>query len=128
MNIRYQKIALNNFCKFGFDDRIQLIKGNVRKEISKYNKVDDLMYVDAENLYYQYCILILKSGGILLVNNVLWCAQVLAPQDPKSSVLDSFNKHVKDGNIVNQLLLPIREGCTIVKKSNHTFNFNVIRD
>ena len=25
MNIRYQKIAQNNFCKFGFDDRIQLI-------------------------------------------------------------------------------------------------------
>ena len=115
-----KKIALNNFYKFGFDDRIQLIKGNVIKEITKLNKLDDFTYVDADNLYYQYhykyCILILKSGRILLVDNVLWCAQILAPKDPKSSVLDSFNKHVKDDNIVNQLLLPIRDGCTIVRK------------
>ena len=60
--------------------------------------------------------LILKSWRILLVDNVLWCAQILAPKDPKSSVLDSFNKHVKVDNIVNQLLLPIRDGCTIVRK------------
>ncbi|MBK98156.1 MAG: hypothetical protein CL672_05115 [Balneola sp.] len=120
MNIRYQKIAQNNFYKFGFDDRIQLIKGNAREEITKLNKVYDFIYLDADKLYYQhyykYCIPILKSGGILLVDNVLWGAQVLAPKDPKSSTLDAFNKHIKGDNRVNQLLLPIRDGCTIVRK------------
>ena len=75
MNIWYQKIAQNNFCKFGFNDRNQLIKGNAREEITKLNKIYDFIYLDADKLYYKYyyknCISILKSGGILLVDNVL---------------------------------------------------------
>ena len=58
----------------------------------------------------------MKSGGILLVDNVLWGAQVLAPKDTKSSALDAFNKLTNDDNCVNQLLFPIRDGCTIVRK------------
>ena len=58
----------------------------------------------------------MKSGGILLVDIVLWGAQVLEPKDTKSSALDAFNKLIKDDNCVNQLLFPIRDGCTIVRK------------
>ena len=54
MNIRYQKIAQENFQKFGFDDRIQLIKANAREEITKLNKIYDLIYLDADKLYYQH--------------------------------------------------------------------------
>ncbi len=54
MNIRYQNIAQNNFCKFGFDVRNQLIKGNAREEITKLNKVYDFIYLDADKLYYKY--------------------------------------------------------------------------
>ena len=39
MNIRYQKIAQENFQKYEFDDRIQLIKANSREEITKLNKI-----------------------------------------------------------------------------------------
>ncbi len=84
------------------------------------NKVYDFIYFDANKLYYKhnykFCILILKSGGILLVDNVLWGTQVLAHEYPKSSALDAFNKYIKDDNRVNQLILPIRDGCTIVRK------------
>ncbi len=120
MNIRYQKIAQENFQKFGFDDRIQLIKANAREEITKLNKIYDLIYLDADKLYYQHyydhCIPILKSGGILIADNVLWSAQVLAPEDPKSQALDAFNKQLKIDNRVSQVLLPLRDGCTIVRK------------
>ena len=130
MNIWYQKIAQNNFCKFGFDDRNQLIKGNAREEITKLNKVYDFIYLDADKLYYKHqyknCIPILKSGGILLVDNVLWGAHVLAPKDTKSSALDAFNKHIKDDNSVNQLLLPIQDGCTIVRKKTIYIILNVV--
>ena len=54
MNIRYQKIAQNNFCKFGFDYRNQLIKDNAREEITKLNKVYDFIYLDADKLYYKH--------------------------------------------------------------------------
>ena len=58
----------------------------------------------------------LKSGGILVADNVLWSAQVLDPKDFKSKALDAFNKQLKEDNRVNQLLLPLRDGCTIVRK------------
>ena len=68
----------------------------------------------------------MKSGGILLVDNVLWGAQVLAPKDTKSNALDAFNKHIKDDNSVNQLLLPIQDGCTIVRKKTLYIILNVV--
>ena len=121
MNIQYQKIAQENFQKYGFDDRIQLIKANAREEITKLNKIYDLIYLHADKLYDQYyydnCIPILKSGGILLADNVLWVAQVLTSEDPKSQALNAFNKQLKIDNCVSQVLLPLRDGCTIVRKN-----------
>ena len=97
-----------------------LIKANAREEITKLNKIYDLIYLDADKLYYQHyydhCINILKSGGILIADNVLWNAQVLASEDPKSQALDAFNKQLKIDNRVTQVLLPLRDGCTIVRK------------
>lgn len=120
MNIRYQDIAQKNFRLSGYEKKIHLIKANAREEITKLNTPYDLIYLDADKLYYQHyydhCIPLLKSGGILVADNVLWSAQVLAPKDSKSKALDAFNKQLKEDNRVNQLLLPLRDGCTIVRK------------
>jgi caffeoyl-CoA O-methyltransferase len=120
MNTRYQDIAQKNFLMSGYEKKIHLIKANAREEITKLNTLYDLIYLDADKLYYQhyyeYCIPILKCGGILVADNVLWNAQVLAPKDFKSKALDAFNKQLKEDNRVNQLLLPLRDGCTIVRK------------
>lgn len=120
MNIRYQDIAQKNFRLSGYEKKIHLIKANAREEITKLNTPYDLIYLDADKLYYQHyydhCIPMLKSGGILVADNVLWSAQVLAPKDSKSKALDAFNKQLKEDNRVNQLLLPLRDGCTIVRK------------
>ena len=120
MNIRYQDIAQKNFRLSGYEKKIHLIKANARVEITKLNTPYDLIYLDADKLYYQHyydhCIPLLKSGGILVADNVLWSAQVLAPKDSKSKALDAFNKQLKEDNRVNQLLLPLRDGCTIVRK------------
>ena len=84
------------------------------------NKIYDLIYLNADKLYYQHyydhCIPILKSEGILIADNVLWGAQVLTPEDPKSQALDAFNKQLKIDNRVSQVLFPLRYGCNIVRK------------
>ena len=60
----------------GYEKKIHLIKANAREEITKLNTLYDLIYLDADKLYYQhyyeYCIPMLKSGGILVADNVLW--------------------------------------------------------
>ena len=74
MNIRYQDIAQKNFRLSGYEKKIHLIKANAREEITKLNTPYDLIYLDADKLYYQHyydhCIPLLKSGGILVYQKI----------------------------------------------------------
>ncbi|NBW69882.1 MAG: O-methyltransferase [Bacteroidetes bacterium] len=120
MNLRYQKIAESHFKQFGFDSRIKLIKANAREYVINLQKMYDFIYLDADKLYYehyyQHTLTHLKKGGIMVVDNVLWNANVLNPSDSKSMSLDRFNKLLVEDDRVDQLLLPIRDGCTVLRK------------
>ena len=120
MNLRYQKIAESHFSQFGFDDKITLIKANAREYVTKLHKVYDFIYLDADKLYYehyyQHTLTHLKKGGIMVVDNVLWNANVLNPSDSKSMYLDRFNKILAEDERVDQILLPVRDGCTVLRK------------
>jgi len=120
MNLRYQKIAEKHIEQFGCTDKIVLIKANAREYVTQLDKVYDLIYLDADKLYYehyyQHTITHLKIGGIMVVDNVLWNANVLNPSDSKSMSLDRFNKLLARDERVDQLLLPVRDGFTVLRK------------
>lgn len=120
MNLRYQKIAEKHIEQFGCTDKIVLIKANAREYVTQLDKVYDLIYLDADKLYYHHYythgLPHLKSGGLMVVDNVLWNANVLKPNDAKSEALDQFNKFITKDDRVDQVLLPIRDGCTVIRK------------
>lgn len=120
MNERYQEIAETHFNQFDTENKIQLLKGDAHELILDVEGPFDLVFLDADKIsypfYYEHIIEKLKSGGILVADNVLWSGKVINPDDPKSEALDEFNNQVKHDKRVEQVLLPVRDGVTVIRK------------
>lgn len=120
MNILYQELAERHFKKFDTQNKVTLMKGNAQELIEDTEGYFDLIFLDADKVsysfYYEQALNKLESGGLVVVDNVLWNGAVLAPADHKSEALDQFNKKVKEDERVEQVLLPVRDGVTIIRK------------
>lgn len=120
MNLKYQKIAQTHFDESGVGHKIKLVKGNAQETIDTVGGEFDLAYLDGDKLRYQFyfekILRILKSGGLIIADNVLWDGTVLKPEDHKAKAIAEFNKFVADDRRVEQVLLPIRDGVNIIRK------------
>lgn len=120
MNLRYQELAERHFKKFDTDNKITLIKGNAQELIEKVEGQFDIIFLDADKVsysfYYEAALKKLETGGLLVADNVLWGGTVLKPNDQKSRTLDEFNKRVKQDERVENVLLPLRDGLSLIRK------------
>ncbi|MEL1243566.1 O-methyltransferase [Flavobacterium sp. DGU11] len=101
-------------------DRITQHLGNALEIIPKLNKKFDLVFIDAdkENYinYFKMIVPMMRKGGIILSDNVLWSGKVLEkvkPNDKSTNVLLEYNRLLKDDPRVETVLLPIRDGLTV---------------
>lgn len=104
-----------------FEDRIQLHIGNAQNIIPTIKGDFDLVFIDAgkqhNTLYYELTLERTKSGGILLIDNVLWSGKVIhETKDKDTQAIDSFNRKVHLDERVENVLLPIRDGLMVVRK------------
>jgi caffeoyl-CoA O-methyltransferase len=120
MNILYQELAERHFKMFDEENKITLMKGNAQGLIKDIEGFFGLIFLDADKVsysfYYEQALKKLESGGLLVVDNVLWNGTVLEPSDHKAEALDQFNKKIMDDDRVQQVLLPVRDGLTIIRK------------
>jgi caffeoyl-CoA O-methyltransferase len=120
MNLKYQKIAESHFKKSLHANKIRLIKGNAQQTLDLLDVTFDLVYLDGDKLRYQFYVdkvlPKLISGGLIVADNVLWDGAVLNPQDHKSQSIADFNRNMKLDSKVEVILLPIRDGLSIIRK------------
>jgi caffeoyl-CoA O-methyltransferase len=120
MNLRYQKLAEKHFLTSSQHKKIRLIKGNAQQTIDQIEDELDLVYLDGDKLRYQFYVdkvlPKLISGGLIIADNVLWDGAVLNPQDHKAQSIADFNKSMKLDSRVEVILLPIRDGLSIIRK------------
>ena len=97
--------------------------GNALELIPPLNKTYDLIFIDADKKnYLNYLELVLpklRSGGLLLSDNVLWSGKVLEEtqkKDEDTRVLKEFNKLLSSHTELETVLLPLRDGLTISRK------------
>jgi len=103
--------------------KIKLHIGDALTEISKLNDIFDLVFIDADKeeylAYYEAVLPKLRTGGYILVDNTLWDGKVLKPVDPKDRetiAIMKFNDFVARDTRVEKVLLPIRDGLTLIRK------------
>ena len=79
-----------------------------------------LIDADKENyeVYYERILALLRVGGLLLVDNVLWSGKVADPDDTGESTLAirAFNRKVHEDDRVSLSMLPIGDGMTLIRK------------
>lgn len=103
--------------------KIRLHIGNALVEIEKLDEIFDLAFIDADKqeykAYYEAVLPKLRQGGFILVDNTLWDEKVLKKIDPKDKdtiAIMEFNEFVAVDKRVEKVLLPIRDGLTLIRK------------
>lgn len=119
-NRRYEDIARTGFGSSSHGLKITLKMGPALETIKMFNDPFDLIFLDADKTnypnYYHAVLPLLKAGGILVIDNVLWEGTVLDPKDEKSQAIDQLNRMIAEDDSVEQVMLTVRDGVTIVRK------------
>jgi predicted O-methyltransferase YrrM len=82
----------------------------------------DLAFIDADKAnypeYYELCLDLVRSGGVILIDNVLWYGRVadLEVNDRRTSILRDLNTKIHQDQRVELVMLPIGDGMTVVRK------------
>lgn len=91
--------------------------------IEQDNTAWDLVFLDADKInylnYYNLLIPQMKSGSVILADNVLWKGRVtndVKEFDKKTKALHEFNEAIKNDKRVNVSILPMRDGVSIIRK------------
>ena len=95
--------------------------GNALEIIPTINYQFDLVFIDADKenngTYFDLIIDKVATGGFILADNVLWSGKVLdAKPDKDTRAILEFNKKINKDTRVENVLLPIRDGITVVRK------------
>lgn len=82
----------------------------------------DFAFIDADKenygAYYERCLKLLRRGGVIAVDNVLWGGSVLDPSDRSvdTRAIRAFNKTLRSDKRVSLSLVPIGDGLTLARK------------
>jgi predicted O-methyltransferase YrrM len=113
----------DTFAGSEFGHKIKLHIGDALSEIDKLNEVLDLVFIDADKeqylAYYEAVLSKVRNGGYILVDNTLWDGKVLKPVDPKDKdtiLMMKFNDFIACDSRVEKVLLPVRDGLTLIRK------------
>ncbi len=120
----YTRIARRYWQRAGVADRITLRLApavDTLRDLPPEPHLD-LAFIDADkpnySRYWAELVPRMRSGGVLLVDNVLWRGKVLDPPggDTNAQIMAAFNDEVRDDKRVELVVLPIGDGLTIARR------------
>ncbi len=81
----------------------------------------DFAFIDADkssyDAYYERCLRLLRSGGLIAIDNVLWGGSVARPaEDADTRALQALNDKIHADERVDVVMLPIGDGVTLARK------------
>ena len=81
----------------------------------------DFAFVDADKTgydrYYEYCLRLLRPGGLILLDNVLRHGRVLDENpDDSTAAIQDLNRKIHEDNRVDLTMIPMSDGLTLVRK------------
>lgn len=110
------------FTRSAYQDKIRLHIGDARTVIPGLEETWDLVFLDADKVsyidYYELTLPNLRTGGWILADNVLFHGQVLDEElkGKNAIAIQAFNEHVAADPRVEQVMLTIRDGITMIRK------------
>ena len=122
-NDELEEMIRRNFARSPLGERIELRIGDCILEIEKLEGPFDLVFIDADKreycAYLEALYPLVPVGGFILADNTLWDGHIVDPaydKDKQTLGLRAFNDHVAADERFEQVILPLRDGLTIIRK------------
>ena len=134
-NDELEETIRRNISKSPLSEKIELIIGDAKEVLQRSGlsgeaglcsfseAVYDLVFIDADKREYcAYLDLVyplVPVGGFILADNTLWDGHVIDPaydKDKQTLGLRAFNDKLKEDDRFEQVILPLRDGLTIIRK------------
>ncbi len=104
-------------------DRIEFRIGDANVEAPRLGIEFDMAFVDGDKRTYRQTydtlLPIIRHGGYIIADNTLWDGHVVDPaydHDSQTRGIETFNDYIANDNRVEKVILPIRDGLTIIRK------------
>jgi len=123
----FTAVARRHWAKAGVSDQIDLRlrpAAESLKAMVAANETEtfDFAFIDADKAnydsYYEYALKLVRRGGLIAIDNVLWSGKVVDPTDQTADTvaIRAINKKIHDDGRVDSTLLPIGDGLTLALK------------
>ena len=118
------EVARRHVAASPYADRVEFRLGPALDTLATLDGPFDLVFVDADKTgyaaYYEALLPKLSERGLLVVDNTLWYGKVLeppAPDDADTRAIVEFNAMVRDDPRVVAVVVPLRDGVTLVRRA-----------
>lgn len=122
-NPELSETVKSNFVQSQYKSQLEFICGDAMEEVKKLSHDFDLVFIDADKenymTYYDLVLPKMKTGGVIIADNVLWSGKVLMEEskmDKDTLALHKFNQMLSKDDRVEQMILPFRDGLHLIRK------------
>ncbi len=127
LNDELEDLILEAHERANLSDKIELHIGDAKQtllRLKESGKMYDLVFIDANkreySQYYELVFDMVNPGGYILADNVLWDGKVYhepLPKDAQTQGVYNFNKLIREDNRVENVIIPLRDGLNLIRKS-----------
>lgn len=120
VNPKAEAIARRYFAESEYGHKIEIRMGPALETIKTLTEPLDFVFIDADKTnylnYYEAVMPLIRSGGLIVADNVLWSGRVLDPEDDDTRAIVAFNERVQQDPRVENVCLTVRDGMMLAWK------------
>ena len=127
INKEWTDIAKKYWKKAGIEKKIDLRIADARNTLSNLLNKErresyfDIAFIDADKInhdvYYEYCLKLVRPGGIILIDNVFRHKKVMdKAKDEVTRAVHNLNKKINADMRIDMCMIPISDGLTIIQR------------
>lgn len=113
-------IARRFWARSPHGSKIELRLGRALETLKTLTGPFDMAFIDADKenypAYWEAVLTLLRPGGLIVADNVLWSGRVLEPKEKSDHAISEFNRRVQNDAGVEAVMLTVRDGMTLAWK------------
>ena len=118
---KHAETAQSFFDKSDYGKKITIHQGTALESLETLKVGNfDMAFIDANKSnyleYYKRCLVLIRAGGVIILDNMLWSRTVIDPNDDDSKALRKTGDYIQEDTRVFNMLLPIRDGLMLCIK------------
>lgn len=121
-NDELEETIRRNLARSPLGERIDVIFGDGKAVLEQLEGPFDLVFIDADKreycAYLERVLPLMSEGGFILADNTLWDGHIVDAaydKDKQTQGLRAFNETVARDNRLEQVILPLRDGLTLIR-------------